>query len=72
MKKVPVPFSGFCPVHKQNCSIYINYIDASTYEGPEYSKGTIESCPYRKNGNSCNVQCPIFNKAPKTVKHELN
>lgn len=72
MKTRQIVFNGFCPIHNENCSISINYIDASTYEGPEYSKGTIASCPYIKNEKPCNIQCPIWSKALQTVRYDLN
>ena len=72
MKTKQIIFSGDCPVRQQTCSISVNYIDASTTEGPEYSKGTIALCQYAQNGEPCNTQCPIFDKAPQTIKCELN
>lgn len=61
-------FSGTCPIQGKEYSVSVDYIDASTNEGTEYTKG-LGHCEFNMYGDKCDSnKCPILNKAPDTIR----
>lgn len=60
-------FYGVCPTQEKQYSVLVNYIDSSTFEGKQYTKGRT-TCDYIKYGGECKFfQCPIANTAPEKL-----
>lgn len=58
---------GFCKELKDDYVIAIHYIDSSTRERTEYSKGRME-CKYNNEHNVCKMNdCPIWKDAPEVI-----
>lgn len=58
--------AGICPVLKKKCTITINYLDASTFEGKCHVKGLF-NCPYADDIDCNEDKCPIYEKAPENI-----
>lgn len=57
--------SGFCPTQQKDYTIDVSYLDSSTMEEKQYTKGTFR-CEYDLFGDKCNGNdCPIYESAPE-------
>ena len=57
---------GICPLSNKTAEITIKYVESSTMEGEEYSKGTFE-CENIIELNCKPNTCPIYKNAPERI-----
>lgn len=65
-----VRFNGICPKTNSTVTIEIEYLNASTFDKPNYYiKHSIKSCPIKRFGCGVN-ECPISRAAPYEVRNK--
>lgn len=57
---------GICPLNNKKSEITVKYVESSTTEGKEYSKGTFE-CENKILLNCKPNTCPIYKNAPEKI-----
>lgn len=57
---------GICPLSNKKSEITVKYVESSTMEGEEYSKGTFD-CDNRIALNCKPNTCPIYKNAPEKI-----
>lgn len=60
-------FYGVCPTQNKQYCVLVNYVDCSTFEGKQYTKGRT-TCDYVRYGGTCKYsRCPISADAPEKL-----